>query len=190
VTIAIPALVASAERGDALAASALFTTLYSELHALARRELSRRGGACRLGTTTLLHETYLDIAGREPGFVDRTRFMAYAARVMRGLIIDSSRSRCAQKRGGLLELTRLGPDLANADTDHRQLGRISDALDELATVEPRLAEIVDLKFFCGFSCAEIAAMHAVSEKTVQRAWEKARLYLHRALSGDKPAGLA
>jgi RNA polymerase sigma factor (TIGR02999 family) len=168
-------LIASAERGDGSASSALFAALYSELHRLARRELARNGAAVSLGATTLLHEAYLDISGRAPAIVDRSRFMAYAARVMRGLIIDYSRSRQAQKRGGLFEITSIGPDMAERAPDHRELIRISDALDELAAAEPHLAEIVDLKFFCGFSCAEIAAMQAVSERTVQRAWEKARL---------------
>jgi RNA polymerase sigma factor (TIGR02999 family) len=181
VTATTSTLTASAGRGDGSGSSALFAALYSELHRLAQRELARSGAASPLGVTTLLHEAYLDIMRRDAAFVDRERFMAYAARVMRGLIIDFARNRQAQKRGGQFELTSISPDTIEAVPDHRQLVRISDALDELATVEPHLAEIVDLKFFCGFSCAEIGAMRAVSERTVQRAWEKARLYLHRAL---------
>jgi RNA polymerase sigma factor (TIGR02999 family) len=114
-------------------------------------------------------------------FPDRARFMAYAARVMRSLIIDHVRNRRAHKRGGLFEITALQTTIADRVTDDAELQSISDALDELATVEPALAEIVDLKFFCGFSFGEIAAMRHVSERTVQRQWEKARLYLHRAL---------
>jgi RNA polymerase sigma factor (TIGR02999 family) len=183
----IPTRSASAERGDGSGSSALFAALYSELHRLAKRELARNGAAT-LSATTLLHEAYLDIAQRDAAFADRERFMAYAARVMRGLIIDFARNRQAQKRGGHFELTSFGPDTVEATPDHRHLIRISDALDELARAEPHLAEIVDLKFFCGFSCAEIAAMRFVSERTVQRSWEKARLYLHRALSGEGPVG--
>jgi RNA polymerase sigma factor (TIGR02999 family) len=97
----LSSLLASAEGGDRSALDALFATLYSELHRLARRQLSRGAGGMTLGTTTLLHEAYLDMAEREGGaFPDRGRFMAYAARVMRGLIIDYSRSRQAHKRGG------------------------------------------------------------------------------------------
>jgi RNA polymerase sigma factor (TIGR02999 family) len=182
-----PTLNAPAERGDGSGSSTLFATLYSELHRLAKRELARHSSAAPLGATTLLHEAYLDIAQGDAAFADRNRFMAYAARVMRGLIIDYARNRGAQKRGGQLELAPLGPDTIEAAPDHRQLVRINDALEELATVEPHLAEIVDLKFFCGFSCQEIAAMRGVSERTVQRAWEKARLYLHRVLSLDASA---
>jgi RNA polymerase sigma factor (TIGR02999 family) len=101
--------------------------------------------------------------------------------VMRGLIIDHARERHAQKNGGLFEITSLNTDAMENAVDHRELVRISETLDELGKVEPGLAEIIDLKFFCGFSFAEIAAMRDVSERTVQRNWEKARLYLHRKI---------
>jgi len=175
-------LLESAEQGDRAAADALFTALYEELHRMARRELSKRGAGVTLGATTLLHDAYLDISGREgAAFPDRNRFMAYASRVMRGLIIDYARSRQAQKRGGQFEITSIRTDIAEAIPDVADLGRLSDALDELAAVDPRLARIVDLKFFCGFSFVEIGAMSDVSERTVQRDWEKARIYLHHVL---------
>jgi RNA polymerase sigma factor (TIGR02999 family) len=177
----ISSLIASAERGDRSAADALFTALYSDLHRLARRQLARNGAGVTLGVTTLLHEAYLDISQREAAvFPDRGRFMGYAAKVMRGLIIDYARSRQAQKRGGGFEITSLGDEVHDV-ADERELVRISAAVDELAAVEPALAEVVDLKFFCGFSFGEIAAMRGVSERTVQRQWEKARIYLHRTI---------
>lgn len=163
---------------------ALFATLYAELHRLARRELHRRGPAGGLGVTTLLHEAYISISGREgAAFVDHARFMAYAARVMRGLIIDDLRRRRSEKRGGLFAITPLETDHAESVSSPQALMRISDALDELGDIEPDLAEIVDLKFFCGFSFTEIAAMRGVSERTIQRSWEKGRLYLHHAIAG-------
>jgi RNA polymerase sigma factor (TIGR02999 family) len=175
-------LIASADLGDRSAAEALFAALYSELHRLARRELNRSGSSATLGVTTLLHEAYLEISGRDGAmFPDRARFMAYAARVMRGIIIDYFRHRQAQKRGGQFELTSFGSEMPADIAEHEHLAELSDALDELATVDPWLAQIVDLKFFCGFSFAEIAAMRGVSERTVQRNWEKARIYLYRAL---------
>jgi RNA polymerase sigma factor (TIGR02999 family) len=109
--------------------------------------------------------------------------MGYAARVMRGLVIDHARSRHAQKRGGQFEITSLGAQ-AGEPVNERVLINISDGLDELAKAEPALAQIVDLKFFCGFSFAEIAAMKNVSERTIQRQWEKARIYLHRSIRED------
>jgi RNA polymerase sigma factor (TIGR02999 family) len=165
-------------------ADALFNELYSELHRLARRELHRQGSAGGLGVTTLLHEAYLSIAAKEGiAFVDHARFMGYAARVMRGLIIDDVRRRRSQKRGGLFEITSLRTHHAESVADAGSLVRISDALDELAEVEPDLAEVIELKFFCGLSFAEIAAIRGTSERTIQRNWEKGRLYLHHAI-GD------
>lgn len=168
---------------ERVVADALFTTLYAELHRLARRELNRRGPLGGLGVTTLLHEAYLSISGTEGTvFVDHPRFMGYAARVMRGLIIDDVRRRRSEKRGGLFQLTSLDDELGESVASPKALVRIGDALDELAEVEPDLSEVIDLKFFCGFSFAEIAAMRGVSERTIQRHWEKGRLYLHQALA--------
>lgn len=186
---AISTLVASAEQGNQAAADALFTALYSELHRMARRELAKRGGGVTLGATTLLHEAYLDISGREgTAFPDRDRFMGYAARVMRGVIIDYARRRQAQKRGGQFEITGLATDVpdAAAASDADQLSRLSDALDDLEATDARLARTVDLKFFCGLSFPEIAATMGVSERTAQRNWEKARIYLHRVLRDAGP----
>lgn len=169
-------------RQDPTAADALFATLYAELHRLARRELARRGGSL-VGVTTLLHEAYIRMSDRdEVTFPDRARFMAYAARVMRGLIIDHARRRQAVKHGGLYQIAPMETTIADRVSGARELQRISDALDELAGLDATLSEIVDLKFFCGFSFAEIGAMRGVTERTVQRHWEKARLYLHRALA--------
>jgi RNA polymerase sigma factor (TIGR02999 family) len=184
---AISSLIVAAERGDRPSAEALFVALYSELHRLAKREVARRGLEVSVSATTLLHEAYLDMAAHDgPSFPDRARFMGYAARVMRGLIIDHARERHAQKRGGLFEITSLDTEAMENAVDHRELVRISETLDELGKVEPALAEIIDLKFFCGFSFAEIAAMRDVSERTVQRKWEKARIYLHRKIRTDLP----
>lgn len=178
----ISVLIVSAEGGDPSAAAALFEALYDELHRLARRLRARNASDLTLGTTTLLHEAYLDMAAREgTTFPDRARFMAYAARVMRTLIIDHVRNRKAHKRGGGFEITSLRGDIADTVLDGKELGRIGEALDGLARIDPLLAQIVDFRFFCGFSFAEIAALRGISERTAQRHWEKARLYLHDAL---------
>jgi RNA polymerase sigma factor (TIGR02999 family) len=167
----------------------LFSSLYSELHRLAKRQLARQWSPESLGATTLLHEAYLNIAHRgEPVFPDESRFMGYAGRVMRGLIIDHARNRSAAKRGGDFEITALTLDTADRYANADDLSRISDSLEELARVEPDLATIVDLKFFCGFSFAEIAAMQMLSERTVQRKWEKARIYLHHSIRREDSHG--
>jgi len=104
----IATLMGAAEQGDASASDALFSALYSELRRPARREPARHGVAVSLSPTTLLHEAYLDMARQAgPSFPDRARLMSYAARVMRGLIIDHVRSRRAWKRGGRFEITSL-----------------------------------------------------------------------------------
>lgn len=178
-------LIGASERGDDAASEALFAKLYSELRQVAKRELARRGGSVSISATTLLHEAYLAMSARgEPSFPDRLKFLGYAARVMRGLIIDHFRERHAQKRGGLFEITSLETEPMESSVSHRELQQIGEALDELGKVEPSLAELVDLKFFCGLSFGEIAALRDVSERTVQRDWQRARLYLHRTIRAD------
>ena len=163
----------------------LFSTLYAELHRLARRQLAGQFIPGRLGATTLLHEAYLNMAkGADHSFPDRARFMAYASRVMRGLIIDHARARNSAKKGGRYHITAITLDNLANPVDARELALINDALEELTLVEPELATLVDLKFFCGFSFAEIGALQMVSERTVQRKWEKARIYLHKSIRGD------
>jgi RNA polymerase sigma factor (TIGR02999 family) len=176
---------AATPRGDADARSALFAALYGELRRLARRELHKNGGGLSLGATTLLHEAYLSIAGASgAAFPDKPRFMAYAARAMRNLVIDHVRRRQAGKRGGGLDFTALDTTIAECVGDAEPLESISDSLDALAELEPPLAELVDLKFFCGLTFDEIAALRGVSMRTVQRDWEKARLWLQHALAAD------
>lgn len=175
---------------DAGSSPELFAALYQELHRLAERQLHRGGARATLSTTTLLHEAYLDMAARsDVHFPDRARFLGYAARAMRGIIIDYARRSGALKRGGGAFEVTLTTDLgAAADGGGRagELARLSDALDELATLEPALAELVDLHFFCGYTFGEIAGLRDSSERTVQRDWRKARLLLHQALAADDP----
>jgi len=180
------AISGAAENGATASTDTLFSALYTELHRMARRELARQWNPASLSVTTLLHEAYLDMSERDGTlFPDQARFMGYATRVMRGLIIDHARRRSADKRGGQFEIMPLEDDVPEA-ADIRQLSAISEVLDELARVEPELAQVVDLKFFCGFSFAEIAVLHDVSERTVQRRWEKAREHLHQRISGGRP----
>lgn len=178
----LSSLIDAAEHGDRAARESLFVTLYAELHQMAKRELARNHGLASFGVTTLLHEAYVQMAGRAgTSFPDRARFMGYAARVMRGLIIDHARERQAVKRGGLFEITSLATDVAEKAVDHQELSALSAALDALAETDPSLAEVVDLRFFCGFSVSEIATMSGTSERTVHRRWEKARIYLRQYL---------
>ena len=177
-------VVRRAEGGDVAARNALFAALYDELHRLAQAHLHRSAGPITLSATTLLHEAYLNMAERGAlAFPDSKRFLGYASRAMRGLIVDYVRQRTAQKRGGDLTFRSIdeAETAAASDVD---LERLNAALDELATVDPALAELVDLKFFCGFGFSEIAAMRQVSERTIQRDWAKARAVLHQSLAAE------
>lgn len=178
----LPALVESAEKGHAGGREQLFTALYDELHRMAQREL-RRNAAATLSPTTLLHETFLNVSQRDSAaFSSHAQFMAYAARAMRGLLINYVRDRRAQKRGGRFEITSLATGMSIAGSDQPEMARLGDALESLAKLDARLAQCVDLKFFCGFSHADIAQLWAVSERTVQRDWDKARILLNRLLN--------
>ena len=174
----------NADAVDPETADRRFTLLYHELHRLAEHHLRRSGAAMTLGSTTLLHEAYLSMSGREGVvFPDRSRFFAYASRAMRTLVIDYARRRHAQKRGRELEITLVGDETPSAAAleEAEDLEHLGDALEELGSVEPSLASLVDMHFFCGLTFAEIATLRGVSEKTVQRDWRKARMLLQHAL---------
>jgi RNA polymerase sigma factor (TIGR02999 family) len=178
-------LVRDADTGLPGARERLFSALYNELHQLAERQLRRLAGST-VSATTLLHETYLGIMQGQAEFPDRGRFMAYAARAMRGLIVDFARQRRALKRGAEFQFTQLDSQANEQHGDESggtpEVIRLSEALEALAARDPRLAEVVDLKYFCGFSFAEIGAMRGSSERTVQRDWDKARLFLYGELN--------
>ena len=178
-------LMTAADAGDPAARNALFTAFYDDLRRIARRELQRGGSDEAVSATTVVHELYAVMAARDGlQFADRARFLGYASRAMRGLIIDSLRQRHALKRGGAFHITRLDTEAGERVADVDDLQRLSAALEELAQLEPRLAAVVDLKYFCGFSFEEIAAMKTLSERTVRRYWTKARAYLHAQLRRD------
>jgi RNA polymerase sigma factor (TIGR02999 family) len=172
-------------QATALSHQQLFRSLYRQLHGLAQRQLARQHARASLGATTLLHETYLSISsGAGRCFPDEARFMGYAARTMRGLIIDFARARRTQKRGNGFDITSLDDSTPVPAVDDRQLVQIGAAVDELAQRNAELAQVVDLKFFCGFSFDAIAAMRGVCRRTVQRDWERARQQLHEFLGAD------
>lgn len=163
---------------------ALFAGLYTELHRLARREVHRQGAGSPVSPTTLLHEAYLDMSRRDAlAFPNQAHFLAYAGRAMRGLVIDRVRERQSLKRGGGLDFTVIDTQVAEDCEQPEQLTALGDALDELAALEPELANVVDLRYFCGLTMAEIGELQGVSERSVQRRWEKARLLLFRAMGG-------
>jgi RNA polymerase sigma factor (TIGR02999 family) len=180
-------LLAAARSGQPRAADALFAVLYRDLHRLAHQRLRKDGDARgTLDTTMLVHESYERFANLERLAVDdRAHFMRYASRVMRSVIVDAARERLAQRRGGdathLTLNTGLG-DALPADPQHDEVLRVHEALDELAAIDARLAEVVEMRYYGGLSMAEIAATLGLSERTVARDWDRARLFLHHSLS--------
>lgn len=159
-----------------------FALLYAELRQIAQRELRRSGDNGSLSPTTILHEAYLKLQQRQGATpVAQGEFLAYASRVMRNLVIDMVRRSQAIKRGGGFEITSLPNAVAEFSADASELESLGSAIDTLSELDPALAELVDLKFFCGFSFAEIATLRGVSERTIQRDWEKARILLQKAL---------
>ncbi|HUI62041.1 MAG TPA: ECF-type sigma factor [Steroidobacteraceae bacterium] len=170
--------------GEAADPHSMFAALYEELRRIAHREMHRNGGIA-VSATTLLHEAYFKVRHQAGGgFADEGQFLAYASRVMRNLIIDFARRHQAQKRGGAFEITSLPTVVPDQIADPEELERVGTAIDALADIDDGLAQLVNLKFFCGMTLTEIARLRNVSERTVQRDWAKARILLQRALEGQ------
>lgn len=182
-TTDITQLLQAAGQGDRAAADAVVAELYGELQRLARQRMRMSGDMTLLDTTALVHEAWLRLAGAGGrDFPDRRHFLAYAARVMRNVVIDLVRARRAERRGGDQPELTLNTAIVELtpQTDDGIL-RVHEALDELAEVEPRLAQVVEMRYFGGLLEQEIAEALGVTERTVQRDWQKARLFLSMSL---------
>lgn len=176
-------LFAQAGSGDAQAFDRIFTLLYPELEAMARSRLRRGERVTMADTGALVHESWLRLqrAGTL-AFENRGHFLAHAARVMRSVITDIARRSQAERRGGDLAIvtldTAIGDAVAAGDPD---VLRVAEAIDELAALDRRLAQVVEMRWFAGLSEADIAAALGMNERTVRRDWEKARAFLSVAL---------
>ena len=171
------------QAGDSAARDALFAAAYADLHRLARARLSGRGRNAVLDTTCLVHESYLRFVQRgELCSEDRREFFAYASRVMRSVIVDSIRHQLAEKRGGNRPPLTLSTGIASTvGSDADTVLKVHDALDVLEKADSRLAQVAQMRYFGGYSDREIAETLNVTERTVQRDWEKARFILAAAL---------
>ena len=172
-------LLRAARGGDAQAADKAFSRVYAELRRLARARLRQHRTMTLLDTTALVHESYLKLVGTEGVAVeDRHHFFAYASRVMRSVIVDFARAKLAERRGGEAEHvvldTALGERLAAPESD---VLRVHEALEALAQADERAAQVVEMRYFGGLTEPEIAQVLGLSERTVRRDWEKARLLL-------------
>ena len=172
------------DREPALAGMpALSAEAYRHLRVIARARLRHGGREVLLDTTALVHEAYLRLAGAGADLAEQNAFMAYTSRAMRSVIVDHARKRQAECRGGDIVMVTLTGTLAErtpADAD--DIVRVHEALEELAAIDARLAQVVEMRYFAGLAEMQIAQALDVSERTVRRDWEKARLLLSRLLS--------
>jgi RNA polymerase sigma factor (TIGR02999 family) len=176
-------LLARLQAGDAQSRAALFAAAYPELHRLARARLRDGGRNTLLDTTCLVHEAYLRFVNAgELRAEDRRAFFAYASQVMRSVIVNSVHERLAQKRGGDWQPLTLSTQLElNAAHDDETVLKVHEALEVLERADPRLGQVAQMRYFGGYSEQEIAETLEVTERTVRRDWEKARLILAELL---------
>lgn len=182
----ITVLLQAASGGDAGAVDGLFRLLYAELRQIAHAKLRRGGGPTLLDTTALVHESYLRLVNLNKLQVnDRSHFLAYAARVMRSVIVDLVRESRAERNGGGQVLITLDTAAAGAvPAGDDEILRVHEALEELAAIDERLVRIVEMRYFVGLEMAEIAQALDVGKRTVERDWEKARSFLYASLRRD------
>jgi RNA polymerase sigma factor (TIGR02999 family) len=180
----LTALIRRAHAGDAVARNAVFNQLYGELQRLARARLARGGRNTLLETSALVNEAFIRLAqtsGIEAA--DRSHFLAYASQAMRSVIVDFVRARSAARRGGGAALITLNTSIAERTTSNQEeILSVHEALEELASVDPRVVSVVEMRYFAGLTEPEVAQALGLSERTVRRAWEKARLLLTAALA--------
>jgi len=175
--------VARTPSGDAPALHDLFDATYDDLRALARMRLRIQQGGALLDTTALVHESFLRFANAGRLCIqDRQHFMRFASKVMRAVVVDHVRECVAARRGGgaihVTLTTQLGHETADGAAE---ILRVHEALEELATLDERLSQVVEMRYFAGMTETEIAEALEVTERTVRRDWEKARLLLLEAL---------
>jgi len=183
----ITQLLGLANQGDSASIDRLFGLLYADLRQIAHAKLRQGSRPVSLDTTALVHESYLRLIKlRQLRLQDRGHFLAYAARVMRSVIVDLVREAAAQRRGGSQVMvtldTGVGASLpADGDPD---ILSVHEALEELAAVDARLVRIVEMRYFVGLEMEEIAGALGVGKRTVERDWEKARSFLYATLKRD------
>ena len=180
----ITTLLQAAREGDREAADRAYTLLYADLRRLAHSRLRREGAFTLLDTTALVHESYLRLAGGggPPATGGRDQFLAYAARVMRSVVVDLVRARGAERRGGDAPHVTLNTTVVDGEPAHgREVLQVHEALVALEAQDARLASVVEMRYFGGLSEREIAEAMGVTERTVQRDWQKARLFLATAI---------
>jgi RNA polymerase sigma factor (TIGR02999 family) len=186
---AITGLLADLRAGKREAFDQMLPLVYNELRRTARRELSARPSDT-LSTTALVHELYLKFArAQHADWQNRAHFLGVASVAMRHILVDRARRRRAGKRGGLQTAVTLDEGLVGSDPHADSLLELHDALDRLALLDPRLARVVECRFFGGMTEMETAEALSITERTVRRDWVKARGLLYQALGADASQAL-
>jgi RNA polymerase sigma factor (TIGR02999 family) len=176
-------LIQRAGDGDGEAADSLFALMYGELRRLARSRLRATNRHTLLDTGSLVHEAYLRFADtRRLQLEDRLHFMRWAAKVMRSVIVDFARRRAAARRGGAAPRVTFHPELAATCSGEDEILGVHEALNQIAEIDPRMGRIVEMRYFCGMTEPQIAQALGITERTVRRDWQKARLLLREALT--------
>jgi RNA polymerase sigma factor (TIGR02999 family) len=176
-------LLSRMQNGDRAARDELFAAAYRELRRVAHFRLHEGGRDAVLDTTALVHESYLRfVRAGELKIEDRRAFFGYASQVMRSVIVDSARARLAERRGGDAQMMSLSTELAQElPQDEQGIVQVHEALQELEKADARIAQVVQMRYFGGYSDKEIAETLDIAERTVQRDWEKAKVLLHAIL---------
>lgn len=181
----ITQLIARARGGDRGALDDLFGQLYPELRRIARARLAHNVRDTLMDTTALVHECYMKfVAAQRLAVQDRVHFLAYSAKAMRSIIVDAARAARAERRGGDAAHVTLNTEHAEGlPQGEEEIVDIDEALKELARLDARLVQVVEMRYFAGMTDAEIGDALGVTDRTVRRDWEKARLLLAHALRG-------
>jgi RNA polymerase sigma factor (TIGR02999 family) len=176
-------LIHRAQAGDSDAADALYAATYADLRRLARSRLRAGSRFTLLDTGSLVHESFVRFAAaRTLRLEDRVHFMRWAAQVMRSVIVDFVRRRLAVRRGGGVAHVTFDDDVAAAAAGEEEILSVHQALDRIAAIDPRMTQVVEMRYFGGMTDLEIAEALGVTERTVRRDWQKARLLLRDALA--------
>lgn len=180
----ISVLLKSAAQGDRIAVARLFESLYPQLRRIAHQRLNRGARQGHLETTALVHECYLKLSASEGIRPEhREHFLAYAATAMRTILVDFARLRATERAGGRNPHVTLDTGVEHAaSAGEQEVLKVHDALSEVGALDPRLVQVVEMRYFAGMTEAEIAQALGVAVRTVRRDWEKARLLLAEAMS--------
>jgi RNA polymerase sigma factor (TIGR02999 family) len=175
-------LIQRAQDGDRQAADALYAAAYPQLRRLARSRLRRGRRNTYLDTSSLVHESYMRFAESGLRIENRTHFMRWSAQAMRSVIVDFARRRLARRRGGDAMRVTADVELIASSAGEEQILGVHQALERVARLDPRLAQVAEMRYFGGMTEPEIAGTLGITERTVRRDWQKARLLLREALT--------